>query len=526
VLGDPPRGVEVVERVSFEECLARNPDLVGGVLREGGISAREVVFNTGDTDEDPLAFLYADLDAQVAAYVRVRPLDPSSAEAGDPIVPITRSVLHLVESHTIGLIRRPVSSVLRLVFVVSDGVRDTFDPEWMLGLEDDEVKPLTHAPFMDSAEWEAEIDEMVGRRASHGTVEYLIGGEQFFPRLEQAIREARESILVRTYIFDNDDYALRIADLLRERSKEGVEVLVLMDGLGTLGASTQPPDGLPAGHDAPASIGSYLEDGTDITVRRVLNPFFTGDHTKTIVIDQEIAFLGGMNIGREYRYEWHDLMAEVRGPVVAKIADDFDIAFAGAGFWGDLGAFLQRIAPNRDPGPKTGYPVRLLFTRPTSSEIRRVQLAAIERAQNRIYLQNAYFTDDTFLHELVRARRRGVDVRVIIPLRSDRGILARDNVLAANVMYRNGIRVHIFPGMSHVKAAVYDGWICMGSANVDQLSLRVNREANIATSAPEAVESLVRDVFEADFRASPEMRREFPTYWHDLLWEMVGDYVF
>ena len=128
--------------------------------------------------------------------------------------------------------------------------------------------------------------------------------------------------------------------------------------------------------------------------------------------------------------------------------------------------------------------------------------------------------------ELVKARRRGVDVRVVIPLASDRGQLTRDNILTANRMFRNGIRVYIYPGMSHIKAAIFDGWACLGSANLDQLSLRVNLETNIATSDPEAVAALKQQLFEVDFAASPEMREVFPELWDDYLWEMVGDYFF
>ena len=168
----------------------------------------------------------------------------------------------------------------------------------------------------------------------------------------------------------------------------------------------------------------------------------------------------------------------------------------------------------------------MLYTRPTASEIRITQLEAIRRAQRYIYLQSAYLTDDAFLLELVKARRRGVDVRIVIPLASDRGQLARGNILAANKMFRNGIRVYIYPGMSHIKAAIFDGWACLGSANIDQLSLRVNLETNVATSNPEAVEALKQQLFAVDFAASPEMREVFPERWNDYLWELVGDYFF
>jgi phosphatidylserine/phosphatidylglycerophosphate/cardiolipin synthase-like enzyme len=98
--------------------------------------------------------------------------------------------------------------------------------------------------------------------------------------------------------------------------------------------------------------------------------------------------------------------------------------------------------------------------------------------------------------------------------------------VSANALFDNGVRVYIYPGMSHVKAAIFDGWACFGSANLDQLSLRINLETNLATSEPAAVEALERDLFEADFEISPEMREVFPERWVDHLWELVGDWVF
>ena len=166
-----------------------------------------------------------------------------------------------------------------------------------------------------------------------------------------------------------------------------------------------------------------------------------------------------------------------------------------------------------------------MFTKAGSSEIFRSQVAAIRASQKFIYIQNAYFTDDTILYELAKARRRGVDVRVIIPLESDRGLLTKANAVAANALLEYGIRVYIYPGMSHIKAAVYDGWACLGSANMDRLSLRINKEANIATSDPQAVNELVDTLFMPDFERSPELTEPFPERWMDHLVETVGDYI-
>jgi len=315
---------------------------------------------------------------------------------------------------------------------------------------------------------------------------------------------------------------------LRTQSKQGVRVRVLMDGVGSLAASTVAPVDLPPEHEAPASIAAYLESESEVRVRALPNPFFIGDHSKVILIDSKRAFLGGMNIGREYRYEWHDMMVELTGPVVDRLQREFEATWAGAGPFGDLAELFARLGSRRTARKSgdQGYPVRLLYTSATSSEIRATQLEAIRRSQRYIYVQNAYLTDDAFFYELVKARRRGVDVRVVVPLRSDQGQLTRENVLTANALFENGIRVYIYPGMSHLKAAVFDGWACLGSANLDQLSLRVNKEVNIATSEPAAVDGLVRSLFERDFGVSPEMEELFPERWVDSLWELVGDYVF
>ena len=525
VMGELPAGIRVVERYSLEDYLHTAPAVLERLLGELGISAREVLFNTGDVGDDALPFLYANLDSQVGAFVRVQPLGTQPV-VQNTLIPVTQSMTHVVRSHTTGLVTRPLTSLMRLMFMVTDAARDTFDGSLLRFVESQPIPPVGDSPPMDLAEWEADLDRMVGRSSDTGTLDYLIDGEDFFRRFEQAIGEADTSVLMRTYIFDNDDYAMAFADLLRSRAEQGVEVKVLLDGIGTLSALAQPATELPAGYEPPRSIQKYLEEDSTLAVRQLNNPFLTGDHTKTTVIDEEVAFLGGMNIAREYRYEWHDMMVEVRGSVVARLADDFDVAWAAAGPMGDLAEFIARMRRGRDVEPGQGYPVRVLYTSPSASEIRRAQLAAIRRARSYIYLENAYLTDDAFLLELVRARRRGVDVRVVIPLESDRGQLTRDNILAANAMFENGIRVYIYPGMSHIKAAIFDGWACLGSANLDQLSLRVNRETNVATSAESAVTALKSELFDKDFQASPEMRVVFPERWNDKLWELVGDYIF
>ena len=317
-----------------------------------------------------------------------------------------------------------------------------------------------------------------------------------------------------------------IGELLKRRSNEGVDVRVLLDGLGTIISTIEKQATLPEDHRGPASVRRFLERDSGIEVRQAVNPWLTGDHVKTAIIDSQLAFTGGMNIAREYRYDWHDLMTELSGPVVDVLQYEFEKAWAHAGLFGDLNYLAARLRPKPDGADAIGYPIRVLFTRPHDHEIFRAQREAVRNAQKYIYVENAYFTDDAMLHELAHARRRGVDVRVIMPLVTDRGPITRSNALAANAMLEHGVRVYIYPGMSHIKAAVFDGWACIGSANWDRWSFRINKELNIATSHPDAVAELERRVFETDFSNSVEMTEPFPERWTDHLIEVVGDYIF
>jgi cardiolipin synthase len=175
---------------------------------------------------------------------------------------------------------------------------------------------------MDLKAWEKRLNQITGRPPSQGTLEFLVDGKEFFPRLFEVVKGAERSVHIRTYIFDNDDFAVKVADLLRERSDE-VDVKVLMDGLGTILAAGVTPETMPAGFEPPDSVRGYLLKNSRVRVRQRLNPWFTGDHVKTITVDGETAFTGGMNIGREYRYEWHDIMIQVKGPAASLLEQDF-----------------------------------------------------------------------------------------------------------------------------------------------------------------------------------------------------------
>ena len=519
-----PADYHVAGRVDFAEIIRRGLPQLGAFLVAEGITERRIVFNTGDAGAYSLPFLFVDLDLPVAVFVRYA-LAPRLGTAAGKETQLAQSVGHLAQSHLGGMAIRPVSSLYRLLFVATDAVVETIRPNWLVTLESQPIPDVQGGPGMDLVEWETQLGNITNRDSSTGTIDYLIDGQEYFTRLIDAVTSARETVYMRTFIFDNDDYAETIGNLLKRRSNDGVDVKILLDGLGTIMATGTADPSMPENYVPPASVRQFLERDSEIDVRQAKNPWMAGDHVKTTIIDGQIAFTGGMNIGREYRYVWHDLMMEAHGPVVDILRHEFDNAWAHAGLFGDVGFFFQKIKPNRHLSNDEGYPLRVLFTRTGNAEIFRAQLAAIRNAESYIYIQNAYFTDDAMLYELARARRRGVDVRVILPLVGNHGSINRSNVLAANAMLDHGIRVFLYPGMSHVKAAIFDGWVCLGSANWDKLSFRVNKELNLATSHPAATDEILERLFEVDFAKSVELTEPFPVRWSDHLIEVVADYL-
>lgn len=522
---DKPDNYVVDETMDFMEFIERAQPVLERFLEEEGIEERRIVFSTGDTGTYSLPFIFIDRDIPIGIFVRYAPAPPDG-RAASKAAQIAQSTGHVAQSHLGGLLSRPVSSVYRLLFVAKDVAVETVTPSWLVTLESESIPGLSDGPGMDLQAWEDELTRVTGHEATQGTIDYLIDGNEFFVRYIDAISTATDSVDIRTYIFDNDDFAARIRDLLRRRSEEGVAIRILLDGLGTIVATGADDASMPTDYAAPQSVRESLESGSEISVRQSKNPWLVaGDHVKTTIVDDRVAFAGGMNIGREYRYVWHDLMMELRGPVVHILREEFERAWAHAGPMGDAGYVLSALRVRDSGSEDVGYPLRVLHTRPGDAEIFRAQRAAIRNARKYIFIQNAYFTDDAMLYELAKARRRGVDVRVILPLVGNHGPINQSNVLAANAMLEHGIRVFVYPGMSHIKAAVYDGWACLGSANWDKLSFRTNKELNIATSHAPYVDALLDRVFAADFAKSVELTEPFPVRWSDHLMEIVADYL-
>jgi len=503
---DKPADVRIQESLSQEQLSGVIVDVFSQYLGSINKMADSVLLTMSQKEDFSHPFLYVDLKHKMALNLKV----PSSREnryKDSFIKKGIKSADHvIIDSHVLGLVTRPISSSFRLYSWTKNTTYDLARPRVLRYFESESIPPLYDGSPMDLKQWEEKLNKIVKNTPSSGTMKFLIGGDQFFPRLIETMIDAQESIDMRIFIFDNDDYAVKIADIMKSKSKErGVDVKVLLDGFGVLMGEGHIPESLPADFVPPSSMKKYLKRDSNIKVRVRPNTWFKADHIKTIVMDNRICFTGGMNIGREYRYDWHDMMVEVQGPVVADIIHDFNLTWAHTSRYGDLGYLGSRIKTKKPVIEGDGYPIRLLYTKVNDQQIFKAQIAAIKESKRYIYIHNAYFSDNAILYELIKARRRGVDVRVVLPVNGNHEIMNASNIVTANKMFKNGIRVYFYPGMSHIKAAIYDGWLCTGSANFDKLSFKDNLEMNLATSHPEIVQELQQILFETDFTKSLEM---------------------
>jgi len=487
---------------------AEMSDLIIETLRDYLVSINQEtnrVLMTSFNDDYANSFIYVDLESQFSLSLDTAQEQKIHYKQSLIRKGIKSADLLILDSHIIAMLTRPFSSTFRLFSITKEVAYDVINPNKIRIIENSPVPPINEGDGMDLTQWDEELDKIVGRKALKGNVDFLVGGDEFFPRLIDAFIGAKETIDVRIFIFDNDDYAVKIADILKKRSNEGIKVRVLLDGMGVIMGEGKISDDLPAGFIPPDSMIKYLTKDSKVEVRVRPSTWFKADHIKTIIIDNHFGFTGGMNIGREYRYEWHDMMMRIKGPIVSKITKEFHLAWEHSGRLGDMGYLKAVIFDKMEKIEEQGYPVRLLYTRLNHPEIFKAQIAAIRAAKKYIYITNAYFSDNSILYEIIKARRRGVDVRVILPIDGNHEIMNKSNRVTANTMFKNGIRVFFYPGMSHVKAAIYDGWVCTGTANFDRLSFRDNLELNLAISDVQAAQQYLDRLFIPDFEKSREM---------------------
>lgn len=434
----------------------------------------------------------------------------------------------VVKSHIYTIIKNPITSFSQLTSVLKDHITKFLSNKKLIIL--DNIPAVTEDNIISDGKIDKILDRKFGENVFAGKFKLLVDGDEYFLELIKEIENAKDEIKFRLYIFDNDDYGTNIATLLRKANERNVDVKVLMDSFANITKSIELPE-LPFSENfkQPKSIKLYLKRKSDIQVKTSANTWLTFDHVKTLIFDNKTAFTGGMNIGQEYRYSWHDIMAKLEGPVVEAISKEFDNNWARNDLFGDMALLIQKILNKTDRKIKTlkvpegSINMRLLYTKPWKKDIYKAQMIAIKNAKYRIYIENPYLADRRIINEIIKARGRGVDVRIVLPKQNNVYLMAKNNNYLINVLLKNGIRVFLYPGMTHVKASIYDDLAMIGSANFDMLSYDINREFNITFIDKFALQELENRLFEKDFKISEEIIHPSQINFGDELFSRIAN---
>ncbi|HIX00392.1 MAG TPA: phosphatidylserine/phosphatidylglycerophosphate/cardiolipin synthase family protein [Candidatus Nesterenkonia stercoripullorum] len=313
-------------------------------------------------------------------------------------------------------------------------------------------------------------------------------GATLYDHMIEAIDGAEHTVILETYIWKNDAVGQRFIDALNAAAARGVEVFAMYDGFANL---IIPP-------------AFYAQLAPEVKVTRVpaVALRFWGalarnsglNHSKVMVIDDRIGFVGGYNIGSLYAEHWRDTHVREIGPAVWGLRNSV------VRLWNEMNRpedAIPWIAPDSwapDVQVSANMPIQLVYP------IRDMYLEAIERASRRIWITTAYFIpDQQILQAVLRAAQRGVDVRLMVPKESNHAIADWVSRGFYDELLRAGVTLLLFrTSMIHAKTATIDGeWSTVGTANIDRLSLSFNYETNVEIVDPDFAASL-EQLFTAD----------------------------
>jgi len=312
---------------------------------------------------------------------------------------------------------------------------------------------------------------------SGNAVRVLRDAADNYPVWEEAIRRARHTVHLEMYIVHRDAVGRRFVDLLAAKAREGVAVRVIYDWFG---CGFGPMLGL---------FTPLRQAGGEV---RVFNPptltalfgWMRRDHRKLLVVDGDVAFIGGLCIGQAWEGTatsppWRDTAVELRGPAVAHAERAFAESWAIAG-----GRPGSAHLPEPATPPEAGHvDVRLIATEPFTASMFRMDLLVAAMARERLWIADAYFIGHgPFAEALGQTARDGVDVRLLLPQGSDVGW----TVPVARTLYRSllndGVKIYEWTeSMMHAKTAVADSrWARIGSTNLNINSWLGNWELDVA----------------------------------------------
>ncbi len=313
-------------------------------------------------------------------------------------------------------------------------------------------------------------------------VELLENGEAYFPRVFEAMRQARTEILLETFIVFEDKVGNEMQQVLIDAAKRGVRVTASLDGFGCGELST----GFLA---ALSKAGVHIQIFDPAPKRLgIRTNWFRRLHRKIVVVDGTIAFIGGINFSADHLGDFgpeakQDYSVEVQGSAVADI-HHFALLQCGRParakyWWQRRRQRRSELAFNDHDGQ-----VRLVYrdNGDHRTDIEEVYRLVLRSAKRRVVIANAYFFPGyRLLREIRNAARRGVDVRLILQGQPDMLVAKLAARMTYDYLLKSGVQIHEYCERPlHGKVALVDeDWSTVGSSNLDPLSLSMNLEANV-----------------------------------------------
>ncbi|MBS0419020.1 MAG: cardiolipin synthase B [Proteobacteria bacterium] len=369
------------------------------------------------------------------------------------------------------------------------------------------------------------------------TVRILRDGEQTFPAMFAAIHGAKHYLYLEYYIFEDVSCnGEQLADVLLAKAREGVQIQIIYDGIGSLAT--------------PQDFFAKLQSGGIQVVQfNPPNPLRSGghfslndrDHRKMLIADGSIVIVGGVNLSSTYQSApgasvianpqdvWHDTDLEISGPVVVQLEKLFHE------HWREQGGPATTAADAAAPTADGSEVVRIIGSAPRRLKSRYyvTVLSAIRNAEKNIWMTQAYFAPTHREKEdLIRAARRGVDVRLLLPSHSDSSPAIHVQHSHYEALLRSGVKVYERnDGILHSKTMVVDGvWSMTGSSNFDYRSVLFNDEVDAIVLGKNTGEQLA-ELFESDLQHAQaidlqswrrrsiltKMREQFWRLWEKLL---------
>lgn len=347
-------------------------------------------------------------------------------------------------------------------------------------------------------------------------LEIFTNGEDKFNALKRDLNEATRSIYMQYYIFLDDTLGHEIAQILMKKAREGVDVKVIYDHVGSFSVRNK-------FFKMMNSAGVETHPFFKVNFPHFANRVNWRNHRKIVVIDERIGYIGGMNIADRYvksnahGWGWRDTHFRVEGDIVESLLFSYVIDW---NFRNQEHPMRYPKSPQVDFNNEVG--MQLVTSGPLSQwdNLALCFLKAISQATKCIYIQTPYFLPtDALVHALEAAALSKIDVRIMIPRRSDSKMLQYASFSYVTQCLRAGIKVYLYnPGMLHTKAMIIDdNLVTAGSTNFDFRSFENNFECNLFIYDKE-INARMRDIFFNDmshctkltfatWRTRPRMQR-------------------